>query len=419
MKRLLIVLFVLASFSAVYAADKAADATTAIKITGDFYVGGNMAQNTDLVKSSKKTYSYFDYDLNLNAAIKANDNATFNLRLTYDKLVDKNATYDGTAGNVSVPKVESANQENSKSTLAVERAYLNYKFNTALQLDAGLMAGGQWGPLFGNTEANVMRLKLTFAAAEGMDFIAIYQKNAEEANGATLVSTSEKNDNNTYYLCAKMNFAPIKVQPLFAYNKKGKGYGDGTADNEGDFTKYTADIAVLGDFGTVAFESEFVYNTEKGKKAYKVVAPNKDDKTMGAYVNIWAKIDPAKVGFVYAYASDKTDKQEGAYNWGKDFDVTVVMDDFCEYTLAGWSVYKVYADSSAGALSFGAALAYGADNVKKGKGTFTEIDLNCAYALDAQTEYSVNAGYAMTSKMNAADNKANAFAMYHGIKTKF
>lgn len=432
MKRLLLVMLILASFSTVYAADKAADASSPLKISGDFYVGGNMAQNVALDKSGKKTYSFFDYDLNLNAQFKANDNATFNMKLTYDKNVDKNQsgyganylTYPQGTGNV--PKVEQSNQEWSKSVLAVERAYLNYKFNTAFQLDAGLMGGGQWGTLFGNTEVNVMRLKLTYTAAEGMDFLAIYQKNAEEADGTNMISNSEKNDDNTYYLGAKLNFAPIKVQPLFSYQTAGKNHGDGDSTNNGDKTVMGADIAVLGDFGSVGFESEFVYTSSKAKGTSKD-ADGKNDKKMGAYANIFAKIDPAKVGFVYAYASDKSDKGEGVYSWGKDFDVTIVMDDFTEYTVpgtgsafnCGWSVYKVYAESSVGAFSFGAALAYGADNVKNGKKTFTELDVNLGYALDAQTDYSVNAGYAMTNKMNATNNKGNCFAMYHGMKIKF
>ena len=97
------------------------------------------------------------------------------------------------------------------------------------------------------------------------------------------------------------------------------------------------------------------------------------------------------------------------------------MDDWCEATLEGWTVAKLYVSDIklSDAMSLGAAVAYGMDNVKDGEANFIEIDATFAYALDAQTEYSINAGYAMTDKMTAAEEKANCFAMYHGIKTKF
>jgi hypothetical protein len=136
MKRLLLVLVLLMTAGSLFAAE--------LKINGDMYVRGTTLSNMDLVDTDEASFSYFDYDLNINAALVANENATVYTRLTYDRNVDG-------SGKVA--------DSDSESTLAVERAYINYKFHPALQLNTGLMGGGQWGTAFGDTEINVMRVQ--------------------------------------------------------------------------------------------------------------------------------------------------------------------------------------------------------------------------------------------------------------------
>jgi hypothetical protein len=87
--------------------------------------------------------------------------------------------------------------------------------------------------------------------------------------------------------------------------------------------------------------------------------------------------------------------------------------------LVGWTVAKLYAEAAFGQASAGLAVAYGMDNVKEGKATFTEIDVTAGYEFDATTSYSMNIGYAMTNKWKGTEDKANALVIYHGMTVKF
>ncbi|PKL15486.1 MAG: hypothetical protein CVV49_21175 [Spirochaetae bacterium HGW-Spirochaetae-5] len=273
----------------------------------------------------------------------------------------------------------------------VERAYLNYKFHPALQLNTGLMGGGQWASTFGDTEINVTRVQFIGALSADMVFIATYEKQDEKGTIANV--SSDKDDTTVYYLASRMKFGPLTVLPLVAYGTKGWGYQGGLETafaglNAAGFSKKKYDQTVMsgtlglnGDFGMIGFESEFQYkvidsdglddDATKNSAAFTgavgagttAALQALDSTTYGAYVNLFAKVDPAKVGFVFAYAS--ADEKDGVYNWGEDFDVCVVMDDYIAQgsaNLMGWSVYKLYADVTMGAIGVNAAVAYGATN---------------------------------------------------------
>jgi hypothetical protein len=431
MKRILLVLFVLVSVSSVFAAD--------LKVSGDFMVRGQRDSNFGLVEKDEVYQDYFDYDLNLDAAIVVNENAKVVVRLAYDRNVTASgfvSNSDGTgatnAGNGTYPNMQTKEKNNG---LAVERAYISYKLHQALTVDAGLMAGGQWGTLFGNTENNVMRVKLVGGLSPEMVFLFIYQKDAENGN-STLPEDNEKDDATTYYLASVMKFGTLKVMPLLVYNKTGVNYrgefstaGIAAADTY-DFTTMSGTLALSGDFGMVGFEAEAVYtktdkdDMSKDYPAAALAALTNDVTTMGAYFNVWANVAPAKVGFIYAYAS--ADEKDGTYSWGEDFDIAIVMDDFVavgtDANLKGWTAYKLYGSFTTGAITADASVIYGVTNrdwttTKDAK--FTEIDLGVSFALDAATTYSIAGGYAMTSDINVADVDADAYRVYHKIATKF
>jgi hypothetical protein len=440
MKRLLLVLFILVGVSSAFAAD--------LKVTGDFMVRGNMDSNFALDTSNERTNDYFDYDLNLNLALIANESATVFVKLTYDKNVDEKGTVANGDATDYDRGTASAQQTYKNSSLAVERAYLNYKFAPFLQAEAGLMAGGQWASTFGDTEINVMRLKVIGALSPDLIFLAIYQKDNELNSGTSTESVdpadSEKDDVNTYYLAGSLTFGPLKVLPLLIYNTAGVNYDGalnqaslGNITKKYDVTTMAFDLGINGDFGMIGFESEFIYkktdtdgfaDDNAAAALYLLTAADKDlyDRTTyGAYVNVFAKIDPFKVGFVYAYAS--SDKTDGTFSWGEDFDVCVVMDDWIfnsqdgltAENLKGFSVYKLYAEAKIDKLTVNAAVAYGASNISDDDSEFTEIDAGVAYALDANATYSIYGGYAMTDKFDGLTESVNAYTIRHQMAIKF
>jgi len=455
MKRLLLVLAMLLIAGSVFAAE--------LKISGDAYVRGSEYSNLDLADDGDdSTYDRFDYDLNLNLDFVVNEKATVKTKLTYDKDVDNSGKVADSA---------------SDSTLAVERMYINYKFAPFLQLNTGLMAGGQWATTFGDSEINVMRVQFIGALSKDMIFFATYQKDNE--NGLEAVTDkddNEKADQQTYYLSGIFNFGPISVKPLFTFTQMGINYNNevydavyagaydlayaaavaggatpyvaadaaytaadaaATAADNGkgyDATAMSFTLGLNGDFGMVGFESEFVYvdmDTDGFYDDYTTIAEALgayDGATYGIYVNLFAKLDPVTVGFIYAYAS--ADDEDGYYSWGEDFDIACVMDDFINNgdtnaatlygdNLIGFTAYKVYVDAKAGAIKAGAAVIYGESNIDDDDSKFTEIDAYVGYAFDDNTSYTIGGGYAMTEDWDAEGDEENAYRVYNKFAVKF
>jgi hypothetical protein len=460
MKRLLLVLVLIMTAGSLFAAE--------LKIDGDMYVRGSTLSNMDLEEDDEATFSYFDYELNINAALVVNEKATVYTKLTYDKDINGSgvvADGDGTA---------------NTDALSLERAYINYKFHPALQLNTGLMSGGQWGTTFGDTEINVMRVQAIGALSKDMVFIATYEKQDEAGYDAwgsdsAFAKDFEKDDTTVYYLGSKMVFGNITVLPLLTYATKGLNNDQslstlGITDTY-TYTKSAFTLALKGDFGMFGFEAEGVYikadadgfeddngaildgtasTLESGIAAFEGsgLAPGdagyadakagydyavatlanvqalqevKDATTYGLYVNLFAKVDALKAGFIYAYGS--ADEEDGSYNWGDDFDLFVVMDDyiFNTYTdgLTGFSAYKLYADYTMDKITVMVGAGYGASNMSGDDASFMEGDIGASYAFDENTAYSVMFGYAKTSDFYADGVDADAYRLYHKFAVKF
>jgi len=269
MKKFLLVSVIVAAAISSYAAD--------LKLSGDFYARGTTVKNQALTDGNEIQYSYFDYDLNLKAALVVNEQAQVIVKLTYDKPYHNSNV---TMGSGSA----------SDAGLAIENAFLDYKFNTGTIVDVGLMPGGQWASAFGNTEVNVMRVKITQAFSPEFSLLLIYQKNAEfgatQATVGTAPNTTqqvqagakdaEKNDSTTYYAAAIIKAGPLKISPLFAYTLQGINQDKATAlTNSYMYKSATYDLGLSGDFGVIGFDSEFIYSTKDTDKI-------KDDPTATA-----------------------------------------------------------------------------------------------------------------------------------------
>ncbi len=467
MKRLLLVLLFVVGVSTAYAAE--------LKLSGDAMVRGNYnSTKTDESGAARYSSGYFDYDFNIFGDIVLNENATIKTKLTYDKDVKGSGKVADSA---------------SDSNLTVERMYINYKFHPALQLNTGLMGGGQWATTFGDTEINVMRVQAVGALSEDLVFLFTYEKQDDQGGKYSSVHKADRDDTTVYYLCGVLKFAPITVKPLFTYAQKGisgrtidaaydydalwtttywdtftgsnaavaYATADGTvtatqaalsAIKEHKITTKAFNLGLDGDFGVIGFTSEFAYKKidtdgfkDESTTAASVAAKKgiADSKTYGAYVDIFAKIDPAKVGFAFAYGS--SDEKDGSYNWGADFDFTTVVDDLywgADQGMAGMTAYKLYAEAKADKLTVFVAGIYGAATDKKvakittlnttdqtknvtGKDlSFMEVDASIAYAFDANSTYTVGGGYAaMTDGDGTKDVVTGAYNVYHKFALKF
>jgi hypothetical protein len=214
-------------------------------------------------------------------------------------------------------------------------------------------------------------------------------------------------------------------------------YDAAAAASTGDNDSYTLTtmaftLALMGDFGMFGFEAEGVYikgDLDGFDDDHAALALALQESTgfseaaYGLYVNLFAKVDALKAGFIYAYGS--ADEEDGAYNWGDDFDLFVVMDDYIAYDFAdragltGFSAYKLYADYTMDKITVMVGAGYGASNWKDDDATFMEGDLGASYAFDENTAYTVMFGYAKTSDFYTADVDADAYRVYHKMAVKF
>lgn len=441
MKRFLLVAMILASAASLYAAE--------LKVSGDMEVRGVM-DGINPVGGDSYSYNFFDYDLNLDAAFVANENATVFTRLALDKDVKTTGYADFSSENGT------AATTSKEESLTVERAYLNYKFFPFLQLNTGLMGGGQWATTFGDKEVNVMRVQLIGALSEDMIFIFTYQKDNENAKILTKTDDNEKDDQTTYYLSSILKFGGLKVLPLFTYVRKGINYNSELAAMAGagitdayDASVYAFTLGLEGDFGLVGMEAEGCVKKTDTDGLFDDIKNNAILKAMGitpqsrgiyegvqygAYLNIFAKIDPLKVGVAGAYAS--SDKDAGTYEMGDDFDFTIVADDLVlgnTYNPAGNVFYgglmgmmagKVYAEVKAlEKLTANIAFAYGkSTNTDVSDVKFWEIDAKASWAFDANASYTVAYGYANIDKANAssvAGDVTSRYRLYHKFNVKF
>jgi len=447
MKRLLLILVLLMTAGSLFAAE--------LKITGDATVrGSSWSEDGD---TTDYQASWFDLDFDLNAALLVNEKATVNMRLTYDKNYDETVPEgSGSADDVG---------------LAIERAFINYKFAPFLQLNTGLMGGGQWASEFGNTETNQMRVQFIGALSADMIFIATYEKQQEE--GYFGGKDSEDNDFTVYYLSSIMKFNQIKVLPLVYYGTKGLN-NDGTTSDAvydgvyaamieggapepvatgtataaaGSLGKYDVtligfQLGLEGDFGMFGFvfDSKYEkYDADGFDKDWiaadtmivlgggdSIGAPLIADKTVyGFMIDVYAKVDALKAGLVFAYGS--SDDEDGSFNFGDDFDMFYVMDDYVSNSatgLEGFSAFKLYADYTMDKLTVMAALGYGYSNGDGENGvyedaTFMEADLGASYAFDANTTYTVGFGYAQTTDWDAKGVDDDYWRLFHKVSVKF
>lgn len=404
MKRFLLVALLLVSAASAYAAD--------LKITGDAEVRGVMVQadQGDQVLSN----SYFDADFNFNAALVVTENTTVFTKLTFDSQKD----FDANGGTSVVPDQEAADinavAAGRHTFLGVERAYISTKFLPALTVDAGLMGGGMWGTAFSNNESNITRIKATYAIDENMSVMAIYEKNWESlggtpaALGGTADPFSDVGDTTTYYLQANLNFGAIKVLPLFKYQIAETNAAEDTTDNT-----WAADIAVMGDMGMLGFEAEVVYISTDAE-----VAAN-DATKYGVYVDVFAKLDPAKVGLAAFYAGATED---GVFDPGADLDYLIVAGEYAAMDISGTIAFKLYADAKVmEKVSCGAAFAYGMatdkDYTTGGDVAFWEVDVDVNYLIDAATTWTLEGGYA--SYDDGSADALTAYTVQQKISVKF
>ena len=364
---------------------------------------------------------FFDADFNFFATLAVTENTSVVTKLTFDAEEDP-ATTNGTS---IVPDSAAGD---AHAFLGVERAYISTKFLPGLVIDAGLLGGGTWASDFGNTEINVTRIKGTYSVDENIKVIAIYEKYYESTDtilarpaalggGTAVKATTDFGDTTTYYLAGNIKVGTLTILPLFKYKTEETRPAvlDPIPGNNGDevITTMGADLGINGDFGMIGFEAEFLYTQVDYDGLIGSTGAYSDETTYGAYVNVFAKLEPATVGLAAIYESQ--DASDGTFSAGSDFDFVLVAEDCYYGAIAGMTAFKVYASDIKiiDKITADAAFAYGmSTDDAVDDDTFWEVDAAVNYAIDAATTYSIEGGYASIDD----DDKADAIAQYRVLQ---
>lgn len=391
MRKLLVALMLVA-----FAATAFADVT----LSGTYKARGNYMDNlqTPLVDSDDDNAMFYDHDLDIWLKAQTDKDTYFQMKVEMLDGQWKERTDDG------------INATKTGDEIQVERAWLGHNFGVA-KLDVGMMTGGAWSYVFGNTEDAFYRVKATVPAGPGK-VIAFVQKNAENSLYSN-DKDAEKDDSDTYFVGFSGKFGGITVQPGLSYIMDGNAeYGD----EEVDTKKTKFDIGVGGAFGAVGFESEFIYlNVDPEGDSYS---------TYGIYANVYSKVAGATVGFITAYSSVDDDTQN-AFHMGEDFDdmYFLVLGDYEAYGtgLEGLWGNVLYADYAVNdKLNVYGSVAYAMSNYDEGAledATAYEIDLGLGYKITDALSYGVDFGYAQMDIDNV-DTDAHLL-LQHYLKISF
>lgn len=400
MKRLGIVLLLLLFSTAAYADFK-------FEMTGDMKASGTYYQNHDLASEDTASHAYYDGDLNLFPKIIVGDSSV-NLAVA---IRDETWRY-GTADADDTSELD--------NNIAIERCWLQHKFNDKTTLDVGLMDGGTWGTTFADDKSARYRVKVTHKTDVGI-VLALLEKMSEVGATATSVEDAEKDDWDDYAVGFVTKVDKIKIAPLFYYCDISSAVLD--QDSDGLKRLYLA-LEVSGDLDVIAFETELGYNNYNAD-----YDGGEDWTTMGFYLNVWKAMDAATVGGMLAYGSFDKDVQAG-FDFDDDFDSTVILGDELGIgggdDLLGMSLIKIYANgikTGNESLSFGGYLAYimsnHEDNDYEDASAF-ELGVDGTYDITENLYYNAGLAYAsISTDVDGVDDPDPIYTLYHTIKLTF
>lgn len=395
-----------------------------VEISGDYYVRGQYVSNPSQVSTDPdpEPFGLYDHELDMTAKIVVDDNTFISINA---EMRDEIWTQSATHGVEIDPTATTTQTIEYDDNIEIRKLWAGHTFSTGTKLELGRMSGGSWATDFGNTADDFYRIKVTQPIPMG-SLIFIVQKNVENGND---VEDSEASDSDTYYVAGVFKVGEINVKPLIAYKI------DGTLDDPaapaayGDDTDTTTSIhlGIDGVFGMIGFESEFIYtsaNRDSGE----------DYTIWGAYGDVYAKLDPAKVGAFIAYGS--VDDDAGvAFAFGDDFDGhgSLLLGDLTSFgkadQIAGAMLAGIYGEFNATEdLSFTAQLAYAKANEDLDKvtaavgaskdDTATDISVIGKYKITDAVTYEVGGGY-ITIDRDSGDDPDPGYRLYHKFEISF
>jgi len=318
--------------------------------------------------------------------------------------------------------------------IAFDYAYLQYATPVGL-FRAGVLPGGTWGTVFGDSRGPRNRLYYNSPAVGGFTLVAIIEKNAENSYYAkNLGATQTDKDIDTYYLAGVYANKMVNVGLLYGFqnNAAGRTVPGGTKSKLHNIYPYA-----FVNVGPVKIQAEVDWTF--GKTEYdNGTTADVDFDSLAGWVDATADFGPVYVGASFAYARgdvDPTDNlQYGAKTGGIDYSPTLIM--WNEYT-SRWfgALNSTYAAGGFNAgkgmanawlyqgrvgvkpiekldimASFSFAQADKTPDLYVSKDYGYEIDVTGTYKITNNLSYMLGVGYLITGDYFKGTNSANEVA---------
>ena len=396
--------------------------------TGSYKIRGNYEDNVSSIDSSsdRGVYMFYDHELILTPTLTISDATKIDMKLELN-----DAVWD--ASN------QGHDSEDTKDNIRVEHLYGSHTFGTGTQFQGGLVAVGEWGYKFGNTEEPGWRARINQPVGGGT-LVAILQKVVEAQESGTDVEgeNSESKDADAYLLGWVGKAGDIDIMPLIAYIQDGTGNTDPSSSDTDSILQFL--LAVGGQAGMVGWETEFNYKSTTLDGRNAVTDPDLDDQTAwGAYAGVNFDLGTVTPGLKIAYGSYSED--DGTFAYGEDYDAGGMMifgEDVGfgptmekdQGDVAGATTVTVYADFVVSdALSFFGGLAYlmsnSSDDGPWKDASAYELDVKGTYKLSDNVSYHVDGGYASIdwdsdpSAATVTDDPDGIMKIQHYLQIKF
>jgi len=435
MKRFWLVLLSLGLIMAFSASAFAVD----VKFSGEYYVAGmyvNRVNLNDTGTNGQSTAFYFQ-----RLRLQTNFVVSPGLELITRADIMERA-WGAPRSNPSKtldPSGTSAGTDAENENIAFDYAYLQYATPVGL-FRAGVLPGGAWGTVFGDSRGPRNRLYYNSPALGGFTLVAIIEKNADNSYYAkNLTATQTDKDTDTYYLACAYANKMVNVGLLYGFQNNAAGRVDpkGGADKGAKAKLHNIYPYAFVNVGPVKIQSEVDWTF--GKMEYdNGTTADVDFDSLAGWVDATADFGPVYVGASFAYARgdvDPTDNlQYGAKTGGIDYSPTLIM--WNEYTSrwfgalnstyapAGFNAGKGLANAwlyqgrvgvkpiekldIMASLSFAQADKTPDNYVSKDYGY--EIDVTGTYKITNNLSYMLGVGYLLTGDYFKGTNSANEVA---------
>lgn len=398
------------------------------KIYGNYKIGGTWLINKDFGDDGDKgpkmsNATWWDHFFRVWAEISPEPGT---------KIVSRTTIYDR--------KMGKAHHTRKNGAVILDRAWIQYDIIDGLTVYFGRLSANNyatygWAQGWYNADYEESGagdgIKVQYKYDNMITAWAVVHKASEGSEGF-FTPSSNSSDKDNYIVGVDLKINDFKINPRIAYSTAPGAAGKGE-DRISLFSVY-ADAAYLPATGINVIVAGAYVGGDSGVGALKDTT---DDSyaAFGFYGDVAWKADMFKVGVLGAYSS--WDKKKGAFEFGGDFDKTIVLDDELgdAYGMPAATIFQIYGDVYLlnKDLTISPSFAYYFSNISK-KGYVRsfqglgigkdfqafEIDLKAKYKITNFT--SVEAGYGIVMANDINDKQYDAdpvHKLYWTVETKF